>query len=75
MTNPNEEPYNKFHRPDFNESAVRVCVFIHLESMRDISSETTLDFYLIQFWSDARVIPKTPPLKVKTHLHYCETEN
>ncbi|XP_063723684.1 gamma-aminobutyric acid receptor subunit pi-like isoform X2 [Symsagittifera roscoffensis] len=64
MTNPNEEPYNKFHRPDFNESAVRVCVFIHLESMRDISSETTLDFYLIQFWSDARVIPKTPPLKI-----------
>ncbi|XP_075245263.1 gamma-aminobutyric acid receptor subunit rho-1-like [Convolutriloba macropyga] len=61
---PQEEPYNKFHRPGFNQSAVRVSVYIHLESMRDISSETTLDFYLIQFWQDPRVIPKIAPLKI-----------
>ena len=68
---PQEEPYNKFHRPGFNQSAVRVSVYIHLESMRDISSETTLDFYLIQFWQDPRVIPKIAPLKVAVPFsHY-----
>ena len=63
-SNSSNEAYNKFHRPGHNDSTVNVSVFIHLESMRDISSETTLDFYLLQFWQDTRLIPKTGPLKV-----------
>ena len=69
-SNSSNEVYNKFHRPGYNDSTVNVSVFIHLESMRDISSETTLDFYLLQFWQDPRLIPKTGPLKVSPWNFY-----
>ena len=57
--------YNKFEYPksDVNNS-ISIRVFLHIESLREITSETTLDFYLVQFWYDPRLSYRPNPLKV-----------
>ena len=37
--------------------AVMINVSLHIETMRDIASQVTLDFYLIQKWRDRRLLP------------------
>ena len=63
----NDTQYNRFEYPKLgkrNISGGYVEVFIHVESLREITSETTLDFYLVQFWDDPRLTPRAEPLKV-----------
>ena len=54
--------FSKFDRPLPED--VNITVLIHLESMRDISSDASLDFYLVQFWRDPRIRPIKSQLKV-----------
>ena len=57
--------YNKFEYPKSGvNNSVAIRVFLHIESLREITSETTLDFYLVQFWYDPRLSYRPIPLKV-----------
>ena len=49
--------YNKFECPRSNNGAepARIRVFLHIESIREITSEAKLDFYLVQNWNDSRL--------------------
>ncbi|XP_075255040.1 gamma-aminobutyric acid receptor subunit beta-like [Convolutriloba macropyga] len=63
----NESSYNKFDFPRLGERNYTggfVEIFIHVESLREITSETTMDFYLVQFWTDPRLTDRQEPLKV-----------
>ena len=61
----NQSSYNKFDYPNKGKSgAVMIKVFLHIESLREITSETTLDFYLVQFWDDPRLTNRDTPVKV-----------
>ena len=39
---------------DGNNRPVSVNVMLYLESLRDVSSDVTLDFYMIENWRDSR---------------------
>ena len=51
------ENYNKFECPRSNNGAdpANIRVFLHIESIREITSEAKLDFYLVQNWNDSRL--------------------
>ncbi|XP_063729172.1 gamma-aminobutyric acid receptor subunit delta-like isoform X2 [Symsagittifera roscoffensis] len=48
---------------DGNNRPVSVNVMLYLESLRDVSSDVTLDFYMIENWRDSRYVgmPKYEP--------------
>ncbi len=65
-SNDDQNGYDKLETPRRNNGSdsALIVVFIHVESLRDIASDSVMDFYLVQNWNDSRLGQYNQEIKI-----------